>query len=106
MRIQFTNFVSPLVFPCFYIYWKKYDKKDVFSTKPDVLFSLCKIFPETQTYYLFYPLNSAKKVSLLPRARCLNSRFSSIFHRRFSHDGEHLIMHVGISACQRDAAAL
>ena len=27
---------------------KKYDKKDVFSTKPDVLFSLWKIFPETQ----------------------------------------------------------
>ena len=48
MRIQFTNFVSPLVFSCFYIYWKKYDKKDVFSTKLDVLFSLWKNFPETQ----------------------------------------------------------
>ena len=66
MRIQFTNFVSPLVFSCFYIYWKKYDKKDVFSTKPDVLFSLWKIFSETQTYYLFYPLNSAKKSIAAP----------------------------------------
>ena len=62
LQIYFNIFKK--VFPL-----KKYDKKDVFSTKLDVLFSLCKIFPETQTYYLFYPLNSAKKVSLLPRAR-------------------------------------
>ena len=41
LQIYFNIFKK--VFPL-----KKYDKKDVFSTKPDVLFSLWKIFPETQ----------------------------------------------------------
>lgn len=44
LQIYFNIFKK--VFPL-----KKYDKKDVFSTKLDVLFSLWKSFPETQTFF-------------------------------------------------------
>ena len=65
---------------------KKYDKKDVFSTKPDVLFSLWKIFPETQMEFIEQDFFSLSFPALRIVLRHIRSALQAIIAIRAQSD--------------------